>query len=179
MRAILFTLLSVVCVAAFSATVYKWVDENGVTHYSDQPHENAEKVTVAQPQTYPAPRQSARSNTSAQQPPRQARSTYTCSIVRPANEDTFPDATTIMTAAQASPPPHDGDKVILMYDGQTVGNFPPSGGAFQLNGVERGTHTLQAQVQDRTGNVLCQSSNVTFTVLQPSVLNPVNPNFHR
>ena len=55
MRAILFTLMSVVSAVALCATVYKWVDENGVTHYSDQPHENAEKVQIAQPQTYSAP----------------------------------------------------------------------------------------------------------------------------
>jgi hypothetical protein len=29
------------------------------------------------------------------------------------------------------------------------------------------------------GQVVCQTTNVTFTVLQPSVLNPANPNFHR
>jgi len=52
MRVIMFTLMSVVSAVALSATVYKWVDESGVTHYSDQPHENAEKVTIAQPQTY-------------------------------------------------------------------------------------------------------------------------------
>ena len=57
MRAILFTLMSVACAVAFSATVYRWVDENGVTHYSDQPHENAEKVTISAPQTFSAPRQ--------------------------------------------------------------------------------------------------------------------------
>jgi hypothetical protein len=35
---------------------------------------------------------------------------------------------------------------------------------------------LQAVVQDPSGKPLCQSPNVTFTVLQPSVLNPANPN---
>ena len=55
MRAMIFTLLSMLaCTVTVAATVYRWVDENGVTHYSDQPHENAEKVTVAAPQTYSA-----------------------------------------------------------------------------------------------------------------------------
>ena len=35
--------MSLACTAAVAATVYKWVDENGVVHFSDQPHENAEK----------------------------------------------------------------------------------------------------------------------------------------
>ena len=38
--------------AAVAATVYKWVDENGVVHYSDQPHPNAQKIHVQAAQTY-------------------------------------------------------------------------------------------------------------------------------
>ena len=38
MRTILFTLISLGCMAALAGPVYKWVDENGVVHYSDQPH---------------------------------------------------------------------------------------------------------------------------------------------
>jgi hypothetical protein len=178
MRAILFTLMSVACVAAFSATVYRWVDENGVTHYSDQPHENAEKVTISAPQTFSAPRQSMPSNSSPQ-PAAPAGPTYSCSITQPANDDTFPNSTAIITTAQASPVPRQGDKVILMFDGARVQNFPPGGGAFQLTNLDRGTHTLQAQVEDSTGKVVCQSSPVSFTVLQSSVLSPSNPNFRR
>ena len=86
MRAILFILLWVACAAAFSATVYRWVDENGVTHYSDQPHEGAEKVTVSAPQTYSAPRQASPSNNSASRPAAPAQ-TYSCEITQPANDD--------------------------------------------------------------------------------------------
>ena len=176
MRAIMFTLMSVACAVAFSATVYRWVDENGVTHYSDQPHENAEKVTVSAPQTYSAPHQSQSTNSSSQPTP--AGPTYSCSITQPANDDTFPNTTAVIATAQASPVPREGDKVILVFDGSRVENFPPGGGAYQLGNVDRGTHTLQAQVEDSTGKVVCQSSTVSFTVLQPSVLNPANPNFH-
>ena len=174
MRAIWFTLMSVVCAVAFSATVYRWVDENGITHYSDQPHENAEKVTISAPQTFSAPRQ-ANVPSSSSQPPKMA---YTCSITQPANDDTFPNVTAVITTVQASPSPVQGDKIVLMFDGSRVENFPPGGGAFQLTNLDRGTHTLQAQVQDSAGKVVCQSSPVSFTVLQSSILNPANPNFH-
>ena len=46
------------CTVATAATVYKWVDENGVTHFSDQPHENAQKVELKAPQTFTAPKTS-------------------------------------------------------------------------------------------------------------------------
>jgi hypothetical protein len=176
MRAIMFTLMSVACTVAFSATVYRWVDENGVTHYSDQPHENAEKVTVAAPQTYSAPRQPNIPSSSSQS--KQSGPTYSCSITQPSNDDTFANSTAVTTTAQASPVPGAGDKLILMFDGLQVQNFPASGGSLQLTNLDRGTHTLQAQVQSSTGKVVCQSATVSFTVLQPSVLNPANPNFH-
>jgi Domain of unknown function (DUF4124) len=175
MRAILFTLFSIACAVALSATVYRWVDENGITHYSDQPHENAEKVTVAAPQTYSAPHQQGPSNNRAP-PPKQSGLTYTCAITQPANDDTFSNANSIIATAQADPVPRQGDKVVLMFDGLTVQNFPAGGGAYQLDNLDRGTHTLQAQVQDSTGKVVCQSPTVSFTILQASILNPANPN---
>ena len=176
MRAILFTLLSVVSAAALSATVYKWVDDDGVTHYSDQPHENAEKVQLTQPQTYSAPRSTARSqSTTADKPAANAYSS--CNVIQPTNDQTFQNVTSVMAAAQADPPPHGGDQVFLLLDGTRVPNFPAAGGSVTINPIDRGTHSLQAVVQDSNGKVLCQSPNVSFTVLQPSVLNPANPNF--
>ena len=173
MRALLFTLMSVVCTVAFSATVYRWVDENGVTHYSDQPHENAEKVQVAAPQTYkPTPLPRSTGSQSAADAP----NTYQCQVVSPANDDNFPNTYSVSTSVQVEPTPHNGDKAYLLLDGARVPNFPTSGGSFTIANIDRGQHTLQAVVQDPNGKLLCQSANVSFTVLQPSVLNPANPN---
>src|ERR1700758_757028 len=54
MRTLAFTLLCLLCSLALAATVYKWVDENGIVHYSDQPHPNAQKIGVQPAQTYKA-----------------------------------------------------------------------------------------------------------------------------
>ena len=177
MRVILFTLMSVICTVAFSATVYRWVDENGVTHYSDQPHENAQKVQVAEPQTY-KPAAPPRSTGSQTVPPDTPNS-YQCQVVAPANDDTFPNTYSVNTAVQVDPAPHGGDKAFLLLDGARVPNFPTAGGSFTIANIDRGQHTLQAVVQDPNGKLLCQSANVSFTVLQPSVLNPANPNHKR
>lgn len=166
--------MSIACAAALSATVYKWVDENGITHYSDQPHENAEKVQVAQPQTYKAPPVKAPAQPAAQA---RASNTYqSCDIVQPASDQTFPNVDSVTTAVQVIPSPQGGDQLSVLLDGQRIAGFPPSGGSFTISPIDRGTHSLQALVQDATGKVLCQSANVTFTVLQPSILNPANPN---
>ena len=179
MRVLLFTLMSVASAVALSATVYKWVDENGVTHYSDQPHENAEKVQIKQPQTYSAGPLPAASRTSQASRPQQPANTYTCQVVQPTNDQSFPNTTSVTVAAQFSPLPRGGDQVVSATRRYPVANFPQGGGSITLDPIDRGQHSLQAVVQDSTGKMLCQSTSVSFTVLQPSVLNPANPNFHR
>jgi hypothetical protein len=170
--------MSVVCTVAVSATVYRWVDENGVTHYSDQPHENAEKVHVAAPQTYkPAPPPKTPSSSDNAQA--QAANTYQCRVTSPENDTTFPNAYSVNTAVTISPSVQSGDQVFLLMDGARLPDFPPMGGVYTISNIERGQHTLQAVVQDSSGKMVCQSENVTFTVLQPSVQNPANPNFKR
>ena len=52
MRALAFTLLLALCSVTLAATVYRWVDDDGVVHYSDQPHPNAEKMQVHAAQSY-------------------------------------------------------------------------------------------------------------------------------
>src|ERR1700750_1138889 len=52
MRGLSLLLMLGACSCAWSATVYKWVDENGVTHFSDQPNPKAEKLTISGAQTY-------------------------------------------------------------------------------------------------------------------------------
>jgi hypothetical protein len=166
--------MSIACAAAFSATVYKWVDENGVVHYSDQPHENAEKVQVAAPQTYtPTHINSPRSSSPA---PTSNNAYQSCEVVQPANEETFPNAESVSAAVQVNPAPRGGDQVVLLMDGNPVPNFPRAGGSVTISPVDRGTHSLRAVVQDSGGKVLCESPSVTFNVTQPSTLNPNNPN---
>jgi len=92
MRKTLFTfqfyLLVLASTAATAATVYKWVDENGVTHFSDQPHENAQKVELKAPQTFSAPKTAAPSSpTPARQPPQKVY--QSCSMSEPANDQVF------------------------------------------------------------------------------------------
>jgi hypothetical protein len=168
--------MSVLCATAFSATVYKWVDENGVTHFSDQPHENAQKVQVKEPQTFKAPPVRPSASSGAQREQR-SNSYSVCDVVSPGHDETLPNAYSVTAAVQVSPQPHDGDQLVLLLDGAPVRGFPPGGGQMTITDLERGSHTLQAVVRDPNGKPLCQSSNVTFTVLQPSLLNPANPNF--
>jgi hypothetical protein len=174
MRTFLFTLMSVACTVAVSATVYKWVDENGVVHFSDQPHENAEKVQLKAPQTYtapkvpagPAPRQTA---------PKPAANYKSCAVSEPTNDQVFTNTDTVTAGVTVEPAVRPGDSAVVTLDGQRVPGVPASGGQFTISPVDRGTHSIQMTVQDSSGATVCSSPAVTFHVQQPSLQSPTRP----
>jgi hypothetical protein len=161
---------------ASAATVYKWVDENGVVHYSDQPHPDAQKVKVPEAQTYkalPAERAGGTPVTPAEAPPAPYQG---CAVVQPTGEQTFANIDSLNVVVRTDPPLRSGDQVFVTLDGQPLNGRSPTGLTYTISPVDRGTHTVQAVVRDSSGAMLCQTSGVTFHVQQNSVLNPHNPN---
>ena len=154
MRTLAFTLMSLVCSLALAATVYRWVDDQGVVHYSDQPHANADKIQVHAAQTYKpgAVETNAPAGGGAQSsaPPAPYRG---CAIVPPGDDQAYTNVDSL---------------TVVVHGGA------PTGPQFVLSPVDRGTHTAQAQVKDAGGAVQCQTPPVTFHVQQNSILNPNN-----
>ncbi len=173
---LIFTLLSMASAAAFSATVYKWVDDQGATHYSDQPHENAEQVELKAPQTYSAPKMTGSTRPTVA-PPRKPAPVYrSCTISAPVDDQVFLNTDTVTAGVVVQPAVRPGDQVIVTLDGLRVPGVPQEGGGFTISPVDRGTHSMLLVVQDPAGKPMCQSGAVTFHVRQPSVLAPNNPN---
>lgn len=63
-----------------------------------------------------------------------------------------------------------GDRLMLSVDERAA--TPVKGTKLQLHALERGAHTLQARVLDRSGHVLISSAPVTFYLWQASALFP-------
>ena len=155
-----------------TTTVYKWVDPQGVVHYSDQPHPNAQKLEVRGAQTFsalPLPQPSSTPAVQESQPPAQAYDS--CAIAQPADQQMLMNVYQTTAVVQASPQLRQGDEVRLFVDGKQV---PGSGTSFTFP-VFRGQHTVQAIIEDSTGQIVCETSTVTFFVHQPSIQNPHNP----
>jgi len=146
-----------------------------VVHYSDQPHENAQKVQLKAPQTYSAPK-TPPGGAVNNKPPQPAGPAYrSCDISEPANDQMFMNTSTVTAGVKLQPTARPGDQLVVMLDGQRVPGVPPEGGAFTISPIDRGTHSLQAMVQDPQGKPVCQSQPVTFHVHQPSLLSPTQP----
>lgn len=179
MRAPRLTLLPLASVlllagAAHAATVYKWVDEQGVIHFSDQPHPQAQEVEVKEAPykgSTPAPATSSSTSSAAASSP--ARGYAVCELYRPENDEVFLNTSTLTAKVRLEPVLSGADKIFIAVDGKRVTNQPTSSSEFVLNNVERGTHSIFAVVQDPSGKALCTTPSVTFHVRQPSVQAPV------
>lgn len=172
-----FTLMMLVCPFAVAQAVYKWVDENGVLHYSDQPHPNAEKINVPAIQTYkPTTLDTAVTGTPGATPTATAGPAYQgCAVVQPQEGQAFANIPSLNIVVQTDPLLHPGDQIFLILDGEPLNEGKPTGARFTLSPVYRGTHSLQAEVRNPDGTITCQTPSVTFSVHQASIANPANP----
>ncbi len=159
--------------ALAATTVYTWVDEQGVTHYSDQPHPGATKMSVQGVPTYTAPPVSRQTTAPKQQKP-VAREE--CSIQSPSDQQMLMNAWSVSGQVRLPANIDQGDRVILLLDGKVLPGAANSSGAFTISQIDRGSHTLAAQVQSPSGSVICEAPAITFFVHQPSDQAPNSAN---
>jgi hypothetical protein len=76
----------------------------------------------------------------------------------------------LVVVVQVSPPLADGDRITLLIDGSAVASAAAT--RFELQGVDRGTHRLEAQVIDAHGAIAASSAAVSFQMWRASRLLP-------
>ncbi len=93
-------------------------------------------------------------------------------IIQPGDDETIHDNNgTLEVALTLSPALQDGHKIKLFLDGEARPGIRPST-HFSLTNIDRGTHSLQAAVIDRSGRTLIVSAPVAFHMWRASVLFP-------
>ncbi|TAK87468.1 MAG: hypothetical protein EPO20_03960 [Betaproteobacteria bacterium] len=94
-------------------------------------------------------------------------------IVAPNEDETVHDNNGNVAVVVRVSPPLDveaGDRIVLLMDGSAVASGRDA--RFDLKGVDRGTHVLQAQVTAAGGSVLAASPQVSFHMWRASRLSP-------
>ncbi len=169
-------ILCLLCATATAEEIYKWVDEDGVIHYSDQPAPGAEVIQLpdrpAPRQSRPAPRPaSAAPSLEAQRAAASRPFSYeSLAFSSPNPEQTLWNiGGTLNVAISLNPGLRQGHRVRLYFDGEPR---EISGTQVQLTEVYRGTHNLQAEVLDANGNLMIRSEPIRFYVQQTSIRNP-------
>ena len=165
----IFVVIALLCVAAAAQEAYRWVDENGVVHYSDRPSEGAEQIELPTPNVAQtrriAPAPATRTEVKPADEP--APVYEAINIVSPAEEETLWNIEGVLNVSVSlTPAMQAGHQVRAYHNGasQIVG-----GTSFQLQEVWRGEHTLQVEVLDSTGTLLIRSQPRRFYVQQNTV----------
>ena len=166
------------------AEVYRWIDENGNTVYSDQPVGNAEQIVLPEASTYsPVVVPLATSDDSDEMaeevgseddemPPAPS---YQLQIASPQDDEAIRVNNGNLTVnIQIRPPLSQkrGDMIQLRMNGLPYGE-PRNGLSFNLANVDRGTHTLSAVVMNASGEQLAQSPSIKFHLQRNTIL--LNP----
>lgn len=148
-----------------SATTYRWVDDQGVVHFSDKPHEGAIEIELGKAQGFSiAPRVDTGQSSAAETGDFQYDSVE---IVSPYEEEVLFNIETRMSMQVAIVPALRPNHFLrLQIDGKDVTDKPVRSRSFQIDGVFRGTHTARLTVVDGEGNTVQQSSARTFHVRQ-------------
>ncbi len=172
-RTILVFIVGLLAAGASFAQAYKWVDKDGVVHYSDRPEPGAQEINL--PTTKPARRTSSRTTASAAMPaeaaPAQPERPFryeSLSVAAPGAEETLWNIEGILNVSLSlSPALQPGHRVRVYFDGTPQ---PATGTSFQLQEVYRGTHNLQAEILDANGTLMIRSAPTRFYVQQTSIL---------
>jgi hypothetical protein len=160
--------------AAQPQEIYRWVDKDGIVHYSDQPGApNAERVEIANSNEYEATPADSGSAGTYSQP--QAPTPYvSLTITQPAADQVFFGADANITAAAELGGELRSDNTLVFFlDGNRLS--AEGEGSVQLPSLDRGTHFLRAAVLDQNDKPLITSEQVTFHVRMPSINSPQSP----
>lgn len=160
---------------AAAADVWKWVDEKGITHYSDQPVAGATKIEVRTGnvvETSGSFSNSSSASATAQQQP--AVTNYrNFEIWRPEPDQTFSNTGgQINVEVRLEPGVQPAHQLSLYLDGKLVTGFPRNALSYSLSNVPRGTHQVTAAIADANGKTLQETKAVVFHVRQESIANP-------
>jgi len=170
LRSVFMLLCLVAAGTAAAQEAYRWVDEDGVVHYSDRPREGAEAIQLPEPNVATIPRRTQRptgpdeADDEASEP---ATGYTSIDIVSPRAEETLWNIEGVLNVSVALQPGlQPGHQLRAYFDGEMQ---PVSGTSFQLQEVWRGVHNIQVEVVDATGKLMIRSRPSRFYVQQNTV----------
>ena len=151
------------------AQVYKSVDENGNTVYSDTPPANgssSEKIQVGEPNISPPPRHVDRPAAVVEQ----KKVEVGVDITSPAHDTTIAIgfAGNFSVTAAANPPLGNGNSAQLLIDGAAIGPAQTHT-SWALSNIFRGSHILTVVISNSAGEKLAESPPITVHVLRANV----------
>ena len=147
--------------------IYKHVDQNGNTVFSDSPSKESSKVELQELPiiNFPSP-------PATEAPKREAKAFRysTFKISSPKQDETIRDNNgTINVTMSVDPALKKGHRLQLLLDG-SPSNASSTASTFKLENVDRGSHSLQANVFDKENKLIQSTASITIHLHQFSKL---------
>ena len=163
--------ITILAAGVVMAQAYKWVDDEGVVHYSDRPREGAERIELPKSSTRrattPAPARTVSRQPATTEEAPAAFKYESLEISTPAAEETLWNIETILNVSlSVQPALQTGHQIRVYFDGESQ---MVSGTSFQLEEVYRGIHNLQAEIVDERGKLMIRSRTNRFYVQQNNI----------
>lgn len=177
MKTFLPLLLLIMLPSLGQGAMYKWTSDEGEVIYSDTPpSEGAEEIKLPALTTTPAVKYKPKPEPLAAPDTKITRYTE-FKLIDPVNDAIIRDNTGNVPVNLSLKPDLDtqsGHGVNILIDGIVKISNSQQTTALIPN-VDRGTHTLSAEIRDRKGKVLKASNRVDFTILRHSTLHKKPP----
>jgi len=160
--------------AAQPQDIYKWVDKDGIVHYSDQPG-SPDAELIPYPgfgYTPPEDAEPPQLYESERRDPTPAGPTYqSLRILSPSQDEVFYGGdVAVSVQLELDRDLRPGDSIVVFLDGQRVEES--AGLSTTLTDLTRGTHFLRAAVTDEGGSAVITSPQVTFHLRQATIATP-------
>ncbi|EGQ9112316.1 DUF4124 domain-containing protein [Vibrio alginolyticus] len=165
---------------AFAQVAYTWVDENGVVHFSDTPNKGAKAIALPNLEaSAPAPEVESTESLAPQTTPSTASQNkpekttekpllLQLSMLTPKHNETIRSNRGIINIQlETNRKLGIGEQLQLLLDGKPYG-APQSHIVWQLNNIDRGTHTLAVHAK-RSGKLIASTSPITVHLHRASV----------
>jgi len=160
---------------AAATEVWRWVDQDGVVHFSDKQIPGATRVQL-QPTT-PQPAFTAVPTRALPRPVEYTKlkpgAPYSsCDVIEPADDTAFDAPEFVQLSVRPLPALRPGDRVAVALDGTSVADWTPGSLTYVLQQPERGTHSIAIRITSAQGQPMCASKTSIFHVRQPSLKRP-------
>lgn len=92
------------------------------------------------------------------------------SITQPTDQQTFVNNTQgdVKVIVDIQPALHTGEQIQLLLDNQSMGTTQTTT-EFNLNNIDRGQHTVQAEIINAANKVIASSDTITFFMQRPRI----------
>ncbi|MCU7850706.1 MAG: DUF4124 domain-containing protein [Candidatus Thiodiazotropha sp. (ex Monitilora ramsayi)] len=170
MRSVVLILILLVSCPLLAKDVYKWTTETGEVVYSDTYRPGAERIRVSGSKSAPSTiAEDAADQTTAAV---DGETYQSFEVVQPENDETIrSNEGTVTVGLTLSPALAANHAIHVFVDGTRLEGEMKST-QFSLNGLNRGTHSLNAKVVDNEGNELVATPSVNFHLRKASVIKP-------